>query len=525
MVDEHSKKMKKYFGKIFLFSISIAVFAMGFFMEAENSEAAINGVLRVSPVNPRYFTDDTGKAIYLTGSHTWNSLEDGGFFTQENADPPPAFNFNAYLEFLRSNNHNFIRLWRFELPKFYYWLDIDVTSLRGPNSRMGFQFSQPHPWVRTGSGIALDGKPKFDLTKFDEMYFQRLKDRVAAAQARGIYVSVMLFEGGELRGSETWDWQSHPFKFANNVNFIEADANVDGCGVEVHSLLNPAITEIQKAYIRKVVDTVNHLDNVLYEVGNEMYFSEDNKDWQYWAVNYIKEYEATKPKQHPVGMVSQMYYPWEPSVPSDPRNAVLFNSPADWISPSGSGGSGYLNPETIPATQGSKVILFDTDHIWGIGGDRLWVWKSFLRGHNIINMDTLPEITEHVLYYAKAPEIRAAMGHTLTYANKVNLISMLPSNNAADCSTTYCLRNPGQEYLVYQPSAGAFTVNLPVGTFNYEWFNPATGSIAGTGTIIQGAAGNKSFNPPFSGDAVLYLKKTTPVDATPPAAPTGLRVQ
>jgi hypothetical protein len=30
--------------------------------------------LQVHPKNPRYFTDGSGKAVFLTGSHTWGSL-------------------------------------------------------------------------------------------------------------------------------------------------------------------------------------------------------------------------------------------------------------------------------------------------------------------------------------------------------------------------------------------------------------------------------------------------------------------
>ncbi|MGE3776134.1 MAG: hypothetical protein AB7F89_03030 [Pirellulaceae bacterium] len=36
------------------------------------------GPLRVHPDNPRYFTDGSGKAVYLTGSHVWNTLQDQG---------------------------------------------------------------------------------------------------------------------------------------------------------------------------------------------------------------------------------------------------------------------------------------------------------------------------------------------------------------------------------------------------------------------------------------------------------------
>ena len=63
------------------------------------------GPLRVSAQNPRYFADGTGKIHYLTGSHTWkNFATDGG-----TADPPIAFDYDRYLDFLTAHNHNFFR--------------------------------------------------------------------------------------------------------------------------------------------------------------------------------------------------------------------------------------------------------------------------------------------------------------------------------------------------------------------------------------------------------------------------------
>ena len=48
------------------------------------------GPLRVHPTNRRYFTDDSGKAIYLTGSHN-----DANFMDAGTTDPPPVFDFVA----------------------------------------------------------------------------------------------------------------------------------------------------------------------------------------------------------------------------------------------------------------------------------------------------------------------------------------------------------------------------------------------------------------------------------------------
>src|ERR1700689_1311002 len=48
---------------------------------AASSTPAGAGPLRVLKTNPRYFTDGSGKAILLTGSHTWNSLQDYSYVT------------------------------------------------------------------------------------------------------------------------------------------------------------------------------------------------------------------------------------------------------------------------------------------------------------------------------------------------------------------------------------------------------------------------------------------------------------
>ena len=82
--------------------------------------------------------------------------------------------------------------------------------------------------------------------------------------------------------------------------------------------------EAQQAYVRKLIDTVGDLDNVLYEISNESPPS-SSVQWQYNIINYIKSYEAGKnQKQHPVGMT----VPWPGG-----SNSHVFNGPADRVSP------------------------------------------------------------------------------------------------------------------------------------------------------------------------------------------------
>jgi hypothetical protein len=154
-------------------------------------------------------------------------------------------------------------------------------------------------WMRIGPRVALDGKLKLDLKKHNQAYFGEIKERVIQARERVMYVSIMLFERWSFRYMEApWRWDGHPFNVNNNVQRINGDSNRDGEGIESHTLKNPKVTYYQEQYVKKVIDTVNDLDNIFYEISNEGHAV--STEWQYHIINYIKNYEKSyKPKQHP----------------------------------------------------------------------------------------------------------------------------------------------------------------------------------------------------------------------------------
>ncbi|MHC4369453.1 MAG: hypothetical protein ACYSW8_17725 [Planctomycetota bacterium] len=168
-------------------------------------------------------------------------------------------------------------------------------------------------------------------------------------------------------------------------------------------------------------------------------------------IRFIKAYEASKPKQHPVGMTS-----------SPISNPPLFASPADWISPNG---KDYLN---APAdTKGSKVIIVDNDHIKPWDSDPQWIWKNFMRGNQFILMDNYMD------YRVGSPQrpdpkhdpARRAMGFARWLSQRTDLAKLTPRKDLA--STGYCLAKTGAEYLVYQPQGDSkeFSVKLESGRY------------------------------------------------------------
>lgn len=460
------------------FAVCWTIVILGGCAAALGQEA--RGPLRVLPSNPRWFSDPSGKAVLLAGSHVWQNLQDSGLLIRgATANPPPEFDYEAYLGRLARYGHNFFRLWRWETTK---WTDDYTDGL--------VKYCRPHPWARTGPGVAADGWPKFDLTRFDESYFERLRHRVAAAGKRGMYISVMLFEGWEIQFTDGWG--GHPFHAPNNINGVEADLNGDGRALEYNTLddspMGRRVRGLQEAYVRKVIDTVNGLDNVLYEIANEAH--KDSTAWQYAMIRFVKEYESRKPKQHPVGMTFQF---------RGGSNQTLYDSPADWISPNpGDAKEDYRHNPCAGCT--AKVVVNDTDHLWGhTGGDSIWVWKSFTRGLNVLFMEEmLPSPTWQ-------DSARQAMGQILRYAARMRLADARPENGLSD--TGYCLAARGGEYLVFQHDKGEFRLDLKdaPGEYAAEWLKIHENVTVPAGTVAGGAV--RTFATPFPGPAALYLKR------------------
>ncbi|HEX6759091.1 MAG TPA: hypothetical protein VF086_11905 [Propionibacteriaceae bacterium] len=475
------------------------------------------GPLVVSKTNPRYFAvahaegvDE--KPIYLTGSHVNNNFHDGLGPGRDCPSDPERFDFDAYLDLLSTRGHNFIRLWRWE-------------QFRGHLAPADVHFCMtPQPWLRTGPGSAKDGKPKFDLSVFDQTYFDRLRERIIAAGRVGIYASVMLFEGFSLHLTTTPDnIEGHPFHAGNNINDIGITSILDYQVLP----LDARVEALQQVYIRKVIDTVHDLPNVLYEVANESSGQTadsvvlpdgsavetpigDSTQWQYRVINSVKDYEHEMGYDpHPIGMTYLF-----PVDDLSKANEPLWNSPADWISPGFDdtfGESRWLTDP--PANDGSKVVLLDTDHFSPFSSNALWVWKSFLRGHNPILYDLgilgggmPPNPSEGNPSF---DSLEHAMGETCGFAERISLTTMSPRTDLSE--TGFALADPGNEYLILQPSetGDPFTMTLTPGRYAVEWHSLGSRKTV-PGTTLTVADDNPiSSSAPFeaAGPAVVHLRR------------------
>lgn len=455
--------------------------------EGRSSTVVLNATyatsLHVHGTNPRYFADTTGKAILMAGHQIFCDLQDHEYGQPAcyNASQP-TFDFtNFYIPFINTRGINFVRNW-----------SMFSTGTAGPTQVN----TTPMPYVRSTTCCSGDGENKFNLDVFNQAYFDRMAQRASELAKQGKYISISI--GGDVFQFDEARWPFNVFKGSNNINGVDADTNADGWGGEFWMSPSAALLARQQAYYAKVIDTLNGFDNVIWETANEP----GSVSWQIGIINYVRSYEQNKPKQHPIliswgGLCAPGF-----SFCNITESEAL-NSGADAAS------IGWFDYNDPPINNSGRPLFIDMDHLNGFDNSRANPWKAFTRGYHFTLYDHPFEVPSSE--DATWENTRFNIGAIANYANNrfPDLAAMQPSISVS--STGYALSS-GTTILVYNPNAGSFTVNMNAGTYNGEWFNPATGAVAGTFTRIVSAAGNQNFIPlsGMTSDAVLYLNTSAP---------------
>ncbi len=197
------------------------------------------------------------------------------------------FDYATYLEELHVHSLNHTRLFSGvyrEVPDSFGITDNTLAPL--PNRYIS-------PWTRSSEPGYFDGGKKFDLSRWDDTYFERLKDFITRASRLGIVVELNLF-----CPFYTVDlWKANPMNAANNVN------GVGDCeGTEVYALKHKDLTSVQEAVARKIVEELREFDNLYYEVCNEPYFGGVTMEWQHHIVDTIVDEEKDHATKHLISM-------------------------------------------------------------------------------------------------------------------------------------------------------------------------------------------------------------------------------
>ena len=422
----------------------------------------------------------------------------------------PDFDYVAYLDTLRDAGLNLARV-----VNGNYVESVDSTVWRGGDQnpiapRFGRYLA---PWARSDQPGYYFGGNKFDLDRWDENYFRRLKDFVRAADTRGIVVEINAFYALFGEGPADGGWVLHPFNAKNNINGVGAIP-----WHRYNTLDDKEVVARQDALLRKTLIELNEFDNVYYEICDEPYWTgagpAEAEAWQHHLIETFVAAERTLPKQHliavnfangylavesPHAAISVFNFHYASPPAAVPLN-WHFNKPIifDETAPKGghialdrrreawafllSGGAGYNNLDpsfaTDDPTGSGKIEQPDGRYDCREVRAQLVILKKFMEGVDFVQMRPNPRL----LHLAPHP----------------------PSE------LWYALEQPGSAYAVYfrgraKSSRATFMLDLPAGRWEALWLNPRDGSTQRAGPFIHLGGSWRGETPEFSEDIALRL--------------------
>jgi hypothetical protein len=263
--------------------------------------------LALHPENPDYFLFRGKPEVIITSGEHYGAVL--------NLD----FDYNQYLAELEARQLNGTRTFSGVYFEPQGAFNIAENTLAPANGRyIG-------PWPRTGVRGATHGGTKFDLTKWNDNYFARLRDFLRQASARGIIVEMNLF----CPFYEEAQWKLSPLNASNNVNGLGNIERTNVYTMDKHGGLLP----IEEALVKKMVLELNQFDNLYFEICNEPYFGGVTVDWQRHIADVITEAERVLPNKH---LISQNIANGSAGVVNPHTNVSILNfhyaAPPDAIS-------------------------------------------------------------------------------------------------------------------------------------------------------------------------------------------------
>ena len=126
---------------------------------------------------------------------------------------------------------------------------------------------------------------KFDLTKFDNRYFDELRHACKLMNDHGFFVHLQLWQ--------SISWKRHWDKnYFNPINNINPDISKHAGPGEFMVLKNSILLEHQKKYVQKILDVTADLGNVYFDIANEIGNGTGNdKKWVLEILNTIRQWE------------------------------------------------------------------------------------------------------------------------------------------------------------------------------------------------------------------------------------------
>ncbi|MBW7995084.1 MAG: hypothetical protein FVQ81_00645 [Candidatus Glassbacteria bacterium] len=138
---------------------------------------------------------------------------------------------------------------------------------------------------------------RYDLSAWNERWWERLHLYMADCKARGIYPFLQIWDEPVIERGET-RWRVNPWRPSNNVNSLAGLAD-DPAGHGMpgfYDVNDEKLMELQKAFVRRVLDATAQYGICIYSFCNEYdYGAKAPVAWQNYWVEFFRGYERSHP--------------------------------------------------------------------------------------------------------------------------------------------------------------------------------------------------------------------------------------
>ncbi len=430
--------------------------------------------LSLHPDNPHYFLFHGKPVVLITSAEHYGAVL--------NLD----FDYVKYLDTLAADGLNLTRTFSGAYVEPQGAFDIAGNTLAPRAGRLIC------PWARSGQLGYANGGSKFDLEKWDEAYFSRLKDFVIQAGNRGIVVELTLF----CPMYDESQWNLSPMNAANNVNGAGAIGRNDVYTLDKSGVL----LGWQEALVRRIATELRDAENLCYEICNEPYFGGVTMDWQHHIADIIRLAEKDFPHKH---LITQNIANGSQKI-GKPHPAVsVFNF--HYASP----------PEAVAINYGLNKVIGDNETGFkGTADDhyRMEAWEFILAGGGLYNNLDYSFTVGHedgTFQYPPSqpgggnPGFRRQMRFLKDFIHSFEFVKMKPARDLirealpkdARCQM---LAEAGRQYAAYFEGAAAFafTIDLPAGDYSVHWFDVVTGREDSSAALLTHPGGSARFAVP-----------------------------
>ncbi|MBL7038298.1 MAG: hypothetical protein ISR77_06680 [Pirellulaceae bacterium] len=470
------------------FEISLAVSSLIVFLCAGTGFAQIKPYAQ----NPNYWQYDGCPILLFGGSDRDNIFQWAGDGTR----------LTDHLDLLQSCGGNYLR----------------CTMSSREYTSDGYRWDLlPYPFAR------VDGK--YDLHRWNEEYWNKLRVFLRETQTRGILVQIEFWdrwnENGDSRHAR-FGWYHPPWNPNNNSTYDWADSpllkpgKTDFYNAFHHAAVenDPVLLPLQRRFVEKVIDEVidNRHDHVLFQVDNESGIGDETLEPDpYWA-RFARQYAKSKGADD-IFVCSSRRFHWP-----TPYKATTFQ---DWDNPEvrvpltnaafnfsdisqNNGVSGQTQYDNIlwyrsqVLEHGARPI----NHVkcyhfnWPIGGsfgrDRTSptdaeagakFWRAVFAGAASIRFHRHTPTRPAGLRegFGLAPQGQRHLRSMREFVDAVHVFRMNPHNDLLSERVTneaYCLAEPGRQYAVFFTGDGDRSVQIELApserSFELRWLDIAT---------------------------------------------------